>query len=265
MFDKINQLKGIEGKYEDIMFKYSKVILSKIIKKFIEAEKALQEYNIRRYLQISFYEIFNLIQDFFRDTENKNDFIISFKTIYTDWLKILSLTMPHLCEELWEIAGNSGFISTAIWGDFNKKFIDNDLEREFDYITNVIEDILNIRKIVKTRKSDKIYIYTAPKWKYRVLKTIIAKRDDFEAIISEIKNDKELISNKQLIPYIKSQLKDRIWGKKLPQIDEINSLNQYKSYMERRVNSNIEINSEFDPKKRAIKANPFKPALYIDV
>jgi len=60
-------------------------------------------------------------------------------------------------------------------------------------------------------------------------------------------------------------LKDRIWEKGLTQIDEIDSLNQYKSYIEKKVNTTIEINSEFDPKKRAIKAKPFKPALYIDI
>ena len=265
MFDKINQLKGIEAKYENIKSKYSKVILSKIIIKFLEAEKALEEYNIRRYLQISFYEIFNLIQDFFRDTDDIQDSLIMFKIVCDNWLKMLSLTMPHLCEELWKIAGHARFISTSIWGDFNRKYIDNDLEREFDYITNVIEDILNIRKIVKIQKSDKIFVYTAPKWKYRVLKTIVSKRDDFEAIMSEIKNDKDLISNKQLIPYIKNQLKDRVWENELLQIDEIDSLKRYKSYIEKRLNSTIEINSEFDPKKRSIKAKPFKPALYIDI
>ncbi|MFX1312008.1 MAG: leucine--tRNA ligase [Promethearchaeota archaeon] len=264
--EKIKQLKDIEVKYENIKSKYSKVILSKIFKKFIEVENTLQEYNIRRYLQVSFYEIFNLIQEFFRNADNVQDSMIVFKIIYEDWLKILSLTIPHLCEELWEITGNSGFISNSLWGDFNRKFINNELESEFEYITNFIEDIFNIRKIVKTQNLiDKIFIYTAPKWKYKVLKTIISKSGDFEAIISELKNNKELISDKQLIPYIKSQLKERIWEKKLPHINEINSLNQYKSYIERRVNSVIKINSTFDPQKRAIKAKPYKPALYIDI
>ncbi|MFX1572850.1 MAG: leucine--tRNA ligase [Promethearchaeota archaeon] len=265
MIEKINQSRDTKANFKNISSKYSKVIISKIIKKLYEAEEALEKYNIRRYLQISFYEIFNLIQELFKDTENEIDSLISFKIVYTDWLKILSLTIPHLCEELWELAGNSGFISTSLWGDFNRNLIDNDLELEFEYITNIIEDIINIRKIVKTQNSDKIYIYTAPEWKYKVLKTIISKKDDFEAIISEIKNDKKLISNKQLIPYIKNQLKDRIWEKNLPDLDEIDLISQYKSYIERRINSTIEINSKLDPKKRAIKAKPLKPALYIDI
>ena len=106
--DGISQSKKIEARFENINSKYSKVMLSKIIKKFLEAQKALEEYNLRRYLQNSFYEVLNLIQDFSRDKDDKDDFLIVFKLIYKDWLKILSLTMPHSCEELWELGGNEG-------------------------------------------------------------------------------------------------------------------------------------------------------------
>ncbi len=263
--DRIKQSKNIEAKFEFINSKYSIVILSKIIKKFVEAQKALEEYNIRRYLQTSFYEIFNLMQEFYRDTDNIDDLLIVFKMIYKDWLKILSLTMPHLCEELWEIAGNKGFISKEVWGEFNKQYIDFNLEVEFDYISNVIEDIFNIKKIVKSLKSNEIHLYTSPEWMYKVSDLIISKKDNFDIILSEIKKERELMTNKKLIPFIKSQLKERIWERQWPQIEETGLLNQYKSYIEKRVNSVIIINSEFDPKQRSRRAKPFKPALYINV
>ncbi|MFX1349955.1 MAG: leucine--tRNA ligase [Promethearchaeota archaeon] len=263
--DKINQSKGIEAIFENINSKYSQVMLSKIIKKFIEAKEAIEEYNIRRYLQIAFYEVFNQMQEFSRDVDNTNDFLIVFKLIYKDWLKILSLTLPHLCEELWEIAGNEGFISKEVWGDFNKQYIDTNLELEFEYISNVIEDIFNIKKIVKSEKSNEIYLYLSPEWKYEIMDLILLKKDNFNEIMSELKKEKELMTNKELIPFIKSQLKDRIWEKKLPKTDEIKLLEQYKSYIEKRTKSMIIINSEFDPKQRSIKAKPFKPALYIDL
>lgn len=262
--DKIIQANSIVAKYEDLKTSYSKVILSKIIKKFTEADKALEQFNIRRYLQISFYEIFNLVQGFSRDVDDEGDFLTVTKIIYPDWLKILSLVMPHLCEELWEIAGNEGFISTEIWSSFKEIYINNDLEIEFKYIVSVIEDILNIKKIMKNQKSNKIYLYIAPEWKHKVLDVINTKGDHFNGIISELKEVKELMSNKQLIPYVKNQLKDRVWEKKLPQADEFCLLEQYKSYIEKRVNSVIIINSEYDPKQRLIKAIPFKPGIFID-
>ncbi|MFX1380301.1 MAG: leucine--tRNA ligase [Promethearchaeota archaeon] len=256
---------NIEARFENINSKYSMVILSKIIKKFFDALKGLEEYNIRRYLQIAFYEIFNLIQEFNRDIENLDDFLLVFKLIYKDWLKLLSITMPHLCEELWELAGNEEFISKAVWGDFNKQYINNTLEGEFDYISNIIDDIFNIRKIVKSQKSGEIYIYLAPEWKYEVLNLISLKKDNFNEIISELKKNKRLISNKEVISFIKNGLKDRIWETNFPQINERELLKQYKFYIEKRVNSKIIINSNFDPKSKATKAKPFKPALYIEI
>ena len=236
----------------------------KIIRKFIEAERSLREFNIRRYLQISFYEIFTIVQDLFRYTENKNEFLIVFKMIYIDWLKILSLTIPHLCEELWEFSGNQGFISTQIWGDFNKDYVNDELEVKFRYIENVVKDILNIKKLIKTQKSNKIYLYTASTWMYEILEVIRLKKDNFKLIIAELKKDQDLMRNKQLIPYVKTQLKERIWEKELPEVGEIELLEQFKSYIEKRVNCSILINSKFDPKQKSQVAKPFKPGLFID-
>jgi len=263
--EQINHSKNVVAGFKEISSKYSKVILSKIIRKFIEAQGALEEYNIRKYLQISFYEIFNLVQEFYRDTDDKKDFYIVFKLVYEDWLKIISLTMPHLCEELWEASGNKDFISKVVWGDFNKQYINKILENEFEYISNIVEDIYNIKKIMTSENTNEIYLYTASKWKYRVVDLIFVKRDNINEIISELKNEKELMTQKELIPFIKTQLKDRIWEKKIPQIDEIKLLEEYKSHIEKRVNSKIIINSDFDPKNRAVRAKPFKPALYINI
>ncbi|MFW9971958.1 MAG: leucine--tRNA ligase [Candidatus Odinarchaeota archaeon] len=263
--DKIHQIKNITKEYKDIKSKFAKVHLSMIVRKFIQAANALEEYNLRRYLQTSFYEIFNLVQEFYRDTDNLEDFLIMFKIIYSDWLKLLSLTMPHLCEELWEIAGNKGFISTAVWGDFNKQYINTSIELEFEYISIIIEDILNIKKIVKSQKSNIVYLYLTPEWKYKISDIILSKKGNFNAIISELKKEKELIKNKEVIPYVKDQLKERNWETFSPEINEKELLEQYKLYIEKKVKSKIKINSKFDPKNRSKRAKPFKPALYIDI
>ncbi len=51
---------------------------------------------------------------------------------------------------------------------------------------------------------------------------------------------------------------------KIPVMNEKELLEQYKPYIEKRVNALIVINSEFDPKNRSKRSKPFKPALYID-
>ena len=100
---------------------------------------------------------------------------------------MLCLALPHICEELWEIAGNKNFISITLWSDFDKEFINDELEIEFEFVSNVIDDILNVKKIIKTQETDNIYLYTAPKWKYDVLELIISKQGNFKTIVEELK------------------------------------------------------------------------------
>ncbi|MHA1242544.1 MAG: leucine--tRNA ligase, partial [Promethearchaeota archaeon] len=108
------KLSKSEGKVDNLNTKYAAIILSKCTKKFVEAEISLKDLNIRKYLQLSFYEVLNIIQDFNRHCEDENDVLELYKIIFPNWVKILSLTMPHLCEELWEMMGNTEFLSNVI-------------------------------------------------------------------------------------------------------------------------------------------------------
>jgi leucyl-tRNA synthetase len=258
------KLSNIEGKVDNLNTKYANIILSKCTKKFVEAEIGLKDLNIRKYLQLSFYEVFNIIQDFNKYCEDATDILEVYKIIFPDWVKLLSLTMPHLCEELWEMMGNSEFLSTVIWDDFNEGYINNDIETEFDYISDVIADILNIQKIVSFTNQSKFYLYTAPSWKYEVLKIISLKMGEFEKIIEECKQIPNLMKHTNLILFIKNQIKNRIWEKDLINLNERDLLEEYRGYIEIRISSNIIINSDYDPKKRSPKALPNKPAIYLE-
>jgi len=265
MSENIRNIQDFDFQSNSIQSKFAKIILSKTIQYFIKANEALEKFNLRRYIQLSFYETFNLIQDLKKFVENDKDFKIILKLIYQDWLKILSLTIPHLCEELWEISGNKGFISKSVWRTLNTAYINEELEIEFNYISNLIDDILSIKKIIKSQDFNTIFIYTAPNWKQIVLNVIISKKGDFKIIIDELKQEPDLMKNQDIIPFIKLQIKDRIWEKELPQISEQELLVQYLEYIEKRVDSKVIINSEYDPKQRSNKAIPFKPAIYIDI
>ncbi|MFX0046894.1 MAG: leucine--tRNA ligase [Candidatus Hermodarchaeota archaeon] len=262
--DNLSLLEEVEGKIENIKTKYSKIVLSKCNNKFIEAEKSLEELNLRKYLQLSFYEVFNILQEFSKFAEDEKDALEVFKIVFPDWIKILSITMPHLCEELWEKLGNTEFLSSIIWTDFGDNYVDNELELEFGFISEVVDDILNILKIVKSGNSGNIYLYTAPIWKQQVYDIINAKKGDFKKVIEECKFSNSLMKNKDLILYVKNQIKDRIWEKNSPPLKEKALLEEYKDYIEKRVNKKIHINSDYDPKNRAVKAVPFKPAIYVD-
>jgi len=261
--ENIIKSKEIVLKIEDIESDYSKLFLSKIISNFINAANALKDFNLRKYLQVGFYETFNLIQELKKNAEDESEFIGVLSILIPDWLKLLSLTIPHVCEELWEYAGMEGFVSNALWGDFNEKYIDQDIENEYDYVANIIEDILNIKKIAKTQVNDKIFIYTTPSWKLEALKIVILKKGDFNLILIELKKNNEMMKNNQLIPFVKNQIKNRVWESNIPNINEKVLLSKFRTYMEKKINHPIIIDSDYDPANKIPKANPFKPAIYI--
>jgi leucyl-tRNA synthetase len=261
----LEELNKLELDSEILQSKYSKVILSKIIKFFIESEKQLENFNLRKYLQISFYEVFNLIQEFKKFSESDKEFFKLFKLINQDWLKLLSPAIPHLTEDLWKIGGNHNYLSTIIWDDWHHEYVNEQSEIEFDYISKVIEDIQNIIKIIRSNDFDKIFLYTAPNWKKKVREILFLKAGIFDTTLNALKSNPEIIKNKELVPFIKSQIKSGAWNIEIPHDEELKLLLDYKNYIEKKVGFTIVINSEFDPKNKAAKAIPFKPAIFIDV
>ncbi|MFW9948838.1 MAG: leucine--tRNA ligase [Candidatus Thorarchaeota archaeon] len=265
MIRNIKELKNLKIDSEVLKSRYSRVVLSKITKFFIESEKQLETFNLRKYLQIAFYEVFNLIQDFKKFSDSEKEFFLLFQLINQNWLKLLSPAMPHLTEELWNFSGNQNYISLTIWDNWHQEYVNERLEIEFDYISKTVEDIQNIIKIVRSKDINRIYLYTAPNWKKQVRDTLYLKAGDFENTLKTLKSNQVLIKNKELIPFIKSEIKSGTWSMKFPQNEESTLLSEYKDYIEKRVGYSIIINSEFDPKSKATKATPFKPAIYVNV
>jgi leucyl-tRNA synthetase len=257
---------------EMLLSSLSKAMLSKITKLFLKSDQSLSNYNQREYLQLSFYETFNLIQDYkkFSKTEiDLDEFYNVFNLIYGNWLKLLSLTIPHLTDELWELAGFREILSNFQWREFDKdeyiSYINEECEIEFDYISTVLEDIKKILKVIKKKEFSEIHIYTAPKWKEDVNKIISTKKGDFKVVVDDIKNAGDLLNNKQVIPFIKSQIKARSWNSpELPREESV-ILEDYIDYMENRIGKKIILNSDYDPNNKSSKAIPLKPAIFINI
>ena len=180
-------------------------------------------------------------------------------------MKLLSVFCPHITEELWEIAGNTNLLSTEVWDNWHLEYINEKLEKDFNYISKVVEDIYNIIRIVKSKSFDKIYLYTTPYWKETVTELIRKNGGNFEDILKELKANQDIMKNKEIIPFIKSQIKSGNWNTEITTQDEVKILMDFKDYVEKKVGYTIILNSEFDPKNKALKAMPFKPAIFIDI
>jgi len=79
-------------------------------------------------------------------------------------LKMLSVFCPYLAEEIWEKFGNKNFISAEKWPKADEKKIDPKIEEAEQAIEKLLDDVLNVVNIIKTKgkKTSKLYIYTLP-------------------------------------------------------------------------------------------------------
>jgi len=71
------------------------------------------------------------------------------KKDFSDFLKLLSVFCPHVCEEMWHKLGEKSFISLEKWpiaGEINEKLLEQEKT-----IEKLIEDIRNILKILENK------------------------------------------------------------------------------------------------------------------
>ena len=94
------------------------------------------------------------------------------------FLKLFGVFCPHIAEELWEKIGNKGFISLEKWPVADEKKIDEKLEKEEEMLENLVSDINNVLKIVKSKNVEvsKVFVYVLPKEKEVYNKSLIKKK-----------------------------------------------------------------------------------------
>jgi leucyl-tRNA synthetase len=84
------------------------------------------------------------------------------------FLKLLHPICPHITEELWHKLKNKNFISLEKWPVADESKINEKFEEDEKMITKLVEDIINITKIIKekqNKEAKKAFIYVIPKEK----------------------------------------------------------------------------------------------------
>ncbi len=177
------------------------------------------------------------------------------RKVLEDWLLILSPVMPHICEEYWHRLGHKDYISLQTLPNVKEEYINDTVEAEIGYVERVINDI---KEIVEVAKIDvkKIYLYTADKWKWDVLRAIndVPPKD-------AIREAMKVRKGKETATLVKQLLKNKI---KYVEIDEESVLERDKGYIEKAFNAEVVINSSYDPKNKRRFAIPMKPAIYVE-
>ena len=186
------------------------------------------------------------------------------RNVMDAWLIILSPITPHICEEIWHKLHGT-FISLERLPAIKEELIDERVEREEEYLTSLVNDIKEILHVARL-KPGKIYVYTAEKWKWDVLRAIkdVEDRD-------KIREAMKFRKDKTTAEFVKRAMKILTLRKASSkeeassyfELDEEAVLEREREYLMHVFGCEVEINSDYDPENKRRLAIPLKPAIYV--
>ena len=249
---------------------------SKIAEYIVSVTQAFNNFDLRVAANTIFYEIPQDINWYLkRGGGNKK----TINKCINAWLQFMTPITPHLTEELWNMNHDS-IISTSVLpkkDSFTHSKAHITGEKLVSSLVDDIQEILNVTKITPKRT----IIYTAPKWKRKVLDTAIILYKENNSI-----NMGQLMKSIMTDPLLKEQAKQvsKYAGKLAGEIkkysdtdiayyqtdiDETAYLTDAKTFFESQFNCTIVIYTADDPtiddpNQKSRFAEPRRPAIYVE-
>jgi leucyl-tRNA synthetase len=239
----------------------------------------LEKMKTRTALENALFGIWNDIKWYIRRKGKINAKVM--RDVLHIWTRLLAPFAPHICEEIWERIGETGFVSIAKWPEYDDEKVNVRAEEAEALIINMLEDTASILRATKITPR-KIYYYVAAPWKWKVylkmLSMIVEKDVSTKEFISEFLKDPELSHKPQKVLKMvqllvkelnQIPLEKRQRHLKIGSLNEKVILEEARNFLEREFNAQIEIFDEdtpnlYDPKCKSEYARPYKPAIYIE-
>ncbi|MHA1515284.1 MAG: class I tRNA ligase family protein [Candidatus Heimdallarchaeaceae archaeon] len=253
-------------------------MLSSVKTNLKKALEEIEKFNARDYILDGYYANIRILDDYQKLAVNlpEEEKMAVLREVIEMIVVIIAPVIPHICEELNERMGNKDYISLKRMPKIKIDKEDTLYALQAKFMTNLLEDINQIVKLVKT-KPNKIYIYINAEWKNDLydLATDLFKDEAVQIgrIMSSAKENSKLNKYmKEIANDAKQMLKDptifRI--KMLAPEDQKKAIQGYEEYISKRFN-NAEIIIQIaddkeihDPQSKANKARPMKPALLLE-
>ncbi|MHA1911735.1 MAG: leucine--tRNA ligase [Candidatus Kariarchaeaceae archaeon] len=255
----------------------TKAFISAAEKNLKAAIDKLSEFEGREYTFHAFYEMLSLVEFYQKSSIGitKEEKYTALKRIIDSWIVTLSPVIPHICEELNEKMGETIYCSLRNLPIIELQANSETLSRQTVFISHLIDDIQEIIDL-KRAPAKKVVLYVAPEWKQKLfpaIKEIIGEGAfNLGKIMGQIKSVPEFAPKMGIIAKEMKSIKGdaRVFRQNfLTSQSEVEAIEGYRSYLEKVLNCEIEIylaESEEvnDPMNRASRAQPMKPAIYIE-
>jgi len=193
--------------------------------------------------------------------------------------RMASPFVPHLCEEIWEMMGRGGFVSTAEWPKYDEGKLDYEAEEVMDYVASLIEDTIGILKATNIRQS-KIFYYVAAPWKVdtylEMLRSVSGRTHPSLMVKEYVGRLKGRVEGRDVASFVQRATKEltethpniRERRKVIGALDEKQVISMVKPFLVQELKAEVYVYREdeekYDPKGKAKLALPYRPAIYIE-
>ena len=261
-------------------------MLSRLQEHIKRTTEAVEKLAARRAIHTVLYELNQDFQWYQRravdkKAERKAILAYVFREVFDAQIRMLAPIAPHMCEELWEMIGEKGFVSLASWPEHDATKTDMRAEENESLIMSVLEDTMNIVKATNV-KPKKICYYAAAPWKWKVYLKAVEKspaaKIQQKDLMNELVADPALKAKVERVAKFAAQTvaevnrmseerKQRILQVGIVNEDE--ALREAEAFLEKETNAEIQIYDEedaerYDPKARAVLGKPYRPAIFIE-
>jgi leucyl-tRNA synthetase len=262
-------------------------MLSRLQSHIADANEAMHELKVRKTIHAATYDIEGDMAWYLKRVANDRSHEARRKAIsHVEWavldaqVRMLAPFTPHLCEEIWEMMGGEGFAAFAAWPEVDEKAVRADAEELESVVKTCVEDVANIVKVT-TIKPSTIHFYTADNWKWKMLEMAMEMQArgkvDIGTLIKDSFRDEEMRAKQKEVPAYARVLVDEV--KKLPEatlklrrgmghVNETSLIQDAERFLRAEFGCDVTVSGEsdpwiVDPAKRAGRAKPYRPAIYV--
>ncbi|UTB33948.1 MAG: leucine--tRNA ligase [Methanobacterium sp. ERen5] len=251
----------------------SKWMIAQVNMRIKEATEALEGFQTRKALQDAFFlfkkdidHLFYRIEHQSEDEEAMKEIAEVLVYLLGVWIRLMVPFVPHGCEELWNRFGGEGLVSVTAWPEYFAELVDESVQKGEEIVHGLSQDINEIKKVINI-KPQKIHVYVAPEWKWKLFEIAdgIGKPDIGKIMQTAIKQNIH-DNKKEIAEFAKKIGKEMTKMKYVGIIDEYSILKDSIEFLSGEADAEIVVYDEpsYDPENKSRNAMPYKPAIYIE-
>ncbi|MHA1974740.1 MAG: leucine--tRNA ligase [Candidatus Hodarchaeales archaeon] len=255
----------------------TRAFLSTVNSRFKKGITLLESFDARGYISEVFHLLLKDVEFYIKASTGLPEVErnAALRSIVENWVLILSPVIPHITEELNEKLGYEEYCSLRVLPEISVREESILLERQVRFVMDLAEDIKSIVEL-KRASPEKIFVYIAPEWKHKLFAYIgsIIGEEAFNMgkIMSKVKTNSEFVNKMKIIAKdLKSMKGDAKAFRQsfIGSTGELEAVEGYKEYLGNLFGCSVECyiaesKDIKDPNNRSMRAQPLKPALYIE-